>query len=258
MFDLESATKAAERDFGAIIDRLDGLPDDQWNAPVRCVGWVVADLAAHVAGASRGQAEGLRRAATGTTDLAVLDPPAEREPRVLLAALKDGRDRLLAALHGLTCSAMDGVVPLPFGLLPAPVALQVIALEYGFHRNDLEWALGGEDPLGEDLSTTLLAILPGLLPMLAAGSPVSPPGIVPGQPTSFRFLAPSARLLAAHTGNAWSFSPDAGEDPVSCEIRGDDSSIALFVMGRIGAGGPGISVTDGPAAQAFKRYFPGP
>ena len=258
MFDLESATKVAERDFGAIIDRLDGLSDDRWNAPVRCVGWVVSDLAAHVAGASRGQAEGLRRAAAGITDLAVLDPPAEREPRALLAALKDGRDQLLAALHGLTPLALKGVVPLPFGLLPAPVALQVVALEYGFHRNDLEWALGAEDPLGEDMSTTLLAILPGLLPMLAAGSPVSPPGIVPGQPTSFRFLAPSARLMAAYTGKAWSFSLDAGDDPVSCEVRGDDSSIALFVMGRIGAGDPGISVTDGPAAQAFKRYFPGP
>jgi len=258
MFDLESATKAAERDFGAIIDRLDGLPDDRWNAPVRCVGWVVSNLAAHVAGASRGQAEGLRRAAAGITDLAVLDPPAERDPRGLLAALKDGRDQLLSALHGLPRHAMEGVVPLPFGLLPAPVALQIIALEYGFHRNDLDWALGHEVPLGEDMSTTLLGILPGLLPVLAMGSPVSPPGSVPDEPTSFRFLAPGAQLVAAYTGNAWSFSLDAGDDPVSCEVRGDDSSIALFVMGRIGAGGAGISVTDGPAAQAFKRYFPGP
>ena len=89
MFDLASATGAAERDLGAIIDQLDGLSDDYWNAPVRCVGWRVGDLAAHVTDASRGQAEGLWRAAGGRTDLAVLDPSAEREPRTLLAALKD-------------------------------------------------------------------------------------------------------------------------------------------------------------------------
>jgi hypothetical protein len=36
------------------------------------------------------------------------------------------------------------------------------------------------------------------------------------------------------------------------------SSVALFVMGRIGAGHPGIVVTDDPVARTFKQYFPGP
>lgn len=45
---------------------------------------------------------------------------------------------------------------------------------------------------------------------------------------------------------------------MSCEVRGDDSAVALFVMGRIGAGHPGIVVTDDPVARTFKRYFPGP
>jgi len=60
------AIRVHERDFGAIIDQLDGLPDDDWNAPVRCVGWQVRDLAVHVAAASRGQSEGLRRAVADT------------------------------------------------------------------------------------------------------------------------------------------------------------------------------------------------
>ena len=144
------------------------------------------------------------------------------------------------------------------GDLAAPVALQIIALEYGFHRNDLESALGREVPLGEDMAGTLLGILPGLLPMLAAGSPVSAPGIAPDGPTSFRFLAPGVRLLAAYAGQAWSVVPDAGHDPVSCEVSGDDSAVALFVMGRVGDGYPGITVTDPAVAQDFKRYFPGP
>src|SRR5450432_3364786 len=101
MFDLTAATAAAERDFGAIISQLAGLAEQDWKAPVRCAGWRVTDLAVHVVGASRGQAEGLRRAATGSTDVARLDPPTEREPQALLAALKDGRAQLLSALRDL-------------------------------------------------------------------------------------------------------------------------------------------------------------
>jgi uncharacterized protein (TIGR03083 family) len=258
MFDPTSAAKAAEDDLGAIIDLLAGLTDDRWDAPVRCVGWRVSDLAAHVTGAGRGQAEGLRGAAAGITDLAVLDPPAARDPRSLLAALKVSRDKLMAALYDVQPSVLAGTVPLPFGLLPTQVALQVVALEYGFHRNDLEWALGHEVPLAEDMSATLLAILPGLLPMLAGGSPVSAAGVVPASPVSFRLVAPSGRLLVAHAEDGWSMAPDPGDAPVSCEVHGDDSSVALFVMGRIGADHPGLTVTDQATARAFKQYFPGP
>jgi hypothetical protein len=34
--------------------------------------------------------------------------------------------------------------------------------------------------------------------------------------------------------------------------------VALFVMGRIRAGHPGIVVTDDAVARTFKQYFPGP
>jgi hypothetical protein len=43
---------------------------------------------------------------------------------------------------------------------------------HGFHRNDLEWALGDQVGLSEDISATLIGAVPGLLPMFAAGSPV--------------------------------------------------------------------------------------
>jgi len=48
----------------------------------------------------------------------------------------------MGALADVQPEALAGTVPLPFGLLPTAVALQVVALEYGFHRNDLAWALG--------------------------------------------------------------------------------------------------------------------
>jgi len=79
MFDLTTAAQAVERDFGAVIDRLDGLADGDWNTPVRCRGWQVTDLAAHLAGASRGQAEGLRRAAAASPT-----SPGSRRPQIVI------------------------------------------------------------------------------------------------------------------------------------------------------------------------------
>jgi len=204
----------------------------------------VTDLAAHLAGASRGQAEGLRRAAAGVTDLARLAPPPDGDPRSLVAALKEGRDRLLSALRELPPRTLDGAVPLPFGLVPAAVALQIIPLEYGFHRNDLDWALG--DPVA------------GLLPMLASGSAVHGPGARPAEPVSFRLLTPSVRFLASYADGAWSVAADDGNATVTCEISGDDSPVALFAMGRISVGHPGVTVSDLSVARAFKHYFPGP
>jgi uncharacterized protein (TIGR03083 family) len=258
MFDLEAATAAAERDFGAIISQLDGLAEQDWKTPVRCVGWQVTDLAVHVAGASRGQAGALRRAAAGITELARLDPPAEREPQALLAALRDGRTQLLAALRGLPAGALGGAVPLPFGLVPAPVALQIIPLEYGFHRNDLDWALGCEVPLAPDIASTLLGIVPGLLPMLAGGTPVSAAGLPPAAPVSFQLTAPASQWWLEYAGDAWSIAPGDGSAASQCGISGDDSAVALFVMGRIAAGHPGLTITDTGTASAFKTYFPGP
>ena len=45
---------------------------------------------------------------------------------------------------------------------------------------------------------------------------------------------------------------------MTCEISGDDSPVALFVMGRIGADHPSLAVSDPAAAGTFKQYFPGP
>lgn len=258
MYDLMTATAATQRGFESIIGRLDKLADPDWETPVRCAGWTVADLAAHVVGASRGQAAGLRRAAEGSTDLTRLDPPDGREPRMLMDALKEGYEQLGAALRALPPEAASGFVPLPFGLLPAPVAFQIVPLEYGYHDNDLAWALGEEAPLPADVSSSLLAIAPGLLGILASGTPVSPVGVVPAGPVSYRLSSPAGALLASYDGTAWSFAPDPETAAVTCEISGDDSSVALFIMGRVDSSYSGLSISDAQAGASFKRYFPGP
>jgi len=258
MFDLGTATKAADRDFGAILDHLDRLTEPGWEQPVRCDGWTVRSLARHLVAASRGQADGLRRAAAGQPELASLDAPKEHATGDVLAALRAGREELLRALGELPDAALAGLVPLPFGLLPAPVALQIVPLEYGFHRNDLEWALGDEGPLSQDVAGALLGLAPGLLPILAAGTPVSSAGAVPDAPVAYQLMADGATIGAAFDGTAWTVAPEVLGGPGACQIRGDDSPVALFIMGRIGAGHPSLAVSDPAAARQFKRYFPGP
>lgn len=258
MFDLTTAAKAADRDFGAILDRLEQLDEPGWERPVRCQGWTVRSLARHLIAASRGQADGFRRAAADLAGLAALEPPRERETAEVLAALRAGRASLLDALRMLPDAALAGIVPLPFGPLPGPVALQIVALEYGFHRNDLDWALGDEEPLGEDIASALLELAPGLIPMLAAGSPVSAAGEQPGAPLAYQLAAPAATVGAAFDGSAWAVAPGPPAGPAACHISGDDSPVALFIMGRISATHPDLTVSDLAAASQFKRFFPGP
>ena len=113
-------------------------------------------------------------------------------------------------------------------------------------------------PLSPDISATLLGIVPGLLPMLAAGSPVHGPGARPAEPASFRLVTPSVRFLASYADSAWSVAADDGDATVTCEISGEDSPVALFTMGRISVGHPSVTISDLSAARAFKQYFPGP
>jgi hypothetical protein len=101
-------------------------------------------------------------------------------------------------------------------------------------------------------------VVPGLLPMFAAGSPVHGPGARPTEPTSYRLATPTTRFLASYAEDAWSVAADDGHAAAACEISGDDSSVALFVMGRIDPDHPSVMVSDLGAARAFKQYFPGP
>ena len=112
--------------------------------------------------------------------------------------------------------------------------------------------------MSQDICSTLLGIVPGLLPILASGSPVHSPGTRPAEPVSFRLVTPSGQFLASCDADGWSVTAGDGSAAVTCEISGDNSAVALFVMGRISASHPAITVSNPSAAQAFKQYFPGP
>jgi hypothetical protein len=79
MFDLTTAAQATERDFGAVIDRLDGLADADWNTPVRCRGWQVTDLAATWSAPAKA-----KRRACAAPPPASPTPPGSRRPRIVI------------------------------------------------------------------------------------------------------------------------------------------------------------------------------
>ena len=58
-------------------------------------------------------------------------------------------------------------------------------------------------------------------------------------------------------GTGWSFGK-AARNVTVCEIHGDDSSMALFVTGRIPVNDLRLWVTGvREPARVFKEYFPG-
>jgi hypothetical protein len=176
----------------------------------------------------------------------------------LVAALTIRRDQLLAALGSLPTAALGATTPLPFGLVPTPVALQIVALEYGFHRNDIEWALGDFVPLQADIVATLLEVTSGLLPIFAAGSGVAAGGTVPESSIGYLLRTTDFSLRVVHRKGSWELADDGAD--AACEIVAEDpSSLALFVMGRIPADHPSLHLLGDPEpAASFKRYFPGP
>jgi uncharacterized protein (TIGR03083 family) len=256
MFDLESTRRAVQRDGAALTELLEATPSGGWDKPMNCAGWTVRDLGRHLVAASRGQADGLRRTGPEPDRLATLDLPDLDDPDAIVQAFDTGLSSLQSALEALTPEQLGGLTPLPFGVLPTGVALQIVGLEYGFHRYDLATALGEPEHLGDDMSSTLLEISPGLLPMLAGGTPVGPPGEKPAEPTAYHLATPGPGVSAVYD-EEWAIAP-GDPAPGACRISGDAEALALFVMGRIDASDSRLMTTSPGAAALFKSYFPGP
>jgi hypothetical protein len=208
----------------------------------------VTALARHVAGAAWQQAEAFHRARQD-----INEPPSvvsvSHGPDDLSAAVTRSRRHLDGGFSGLAGDG-DPTVPLPFATLPASVATLVLVIEYGFHLNDLEWALGVETELRADVAQTMVELLGIWLPSLQGEKPDGPVG--------YRLAGDGGVVtnLAWREGQ-WQVGQDAGRD--TCEVTGSDSAVALFSMGRIGADHPWLTRRD-PAGVAgrFKDFFPGP
>ena len=205
------------------------------------------------------QAEAFRRAVAGN-----LEPPAypgapQLSSPELITQLRRGAADLDDALAALSPDVLAGMVPLPFGVVPGVVALQIPVFEYAFHGNDLAAALGDTEPLASAVAAAFIEFAPGLLPMLAASVWTTASQDLPPGGLAYRIVGASGAIDVVNRGDGWEIGA-ADDDVPTCVILGDDSTIALFVMGRTRSSDPALKVS-GPApdsASSFKRWFPGP
>jgi uncharacterized protein (TIGR03083 family) len=227
----------------AFVEALHRLRPDQWQRPTELVPWTVADLASHVIEIAWRQAEALYRQRVGTADppgpARVATEPVELPTLAAVAA---------AHLRGAASAPFDETppVPLPFAPLPASVAAQVLAIEYGLHRYDLHRAL---DDLGALRPEVACYILEQARVYLVVIGQAAPDG------TTLRIESDTVATTLKRASDRWDVIDDATG---ASTIAGSDEEIALFIMGRLRAGEAGLRTTDPAAAANFKTLFPGP
>lgn len=255
MFDIATAQTIVPRELDAIIDRTQRLDDADWDTPIPWLpGWSVTELADHIGKAANQQAEAFENLYSGRDDIPAYPNPAPVTRTEIAGQLKGGRDRFVGAVERLDDAHLETMTPLPFGLVPTPVAVQIAVLEYAYHRWDLEHALGDTAyPLPADVAPHGFEFLGGLLPMLAAG------GAKPDEPLAFELRSPAGSLLLAHDASGWQAGTGSGRE-AGCVIEGTHADLALFGMGRVDAHDAAIRVSGPRAAvgPSFKSYFPGP
>lgn len=135
-----------ERAFDAAAALVEALPADRHDVPSPCAGWTVADVVEHVI------AGNLAVARTLGPDLA--DAPDVAES--LAPRFRSAAESLVAALSAP--DVLAGTVTIPFGTVPAPIAVQLRTVEALVHGWDVAVA-SGQDPtvLPADLAETGIA-----------------------------------------------------------------------------------------------------
>ena len=232
----------------ALHELVDNLAPDQWSAATTCEGWTVAQCASHVAQVMAVQQLAFQHMLAGSTETPAWEEQPLVDPESVRAAVAASHATAIETMGRLQDEHADKPVPLPFGTFPAPIALDILLLEYGTHRWDIAHAVDPGAALSPAASACVLGLLPAFLTFFAAAPPE--------EPIAYRLVAPSATLEVAPVDGAWALAPPP-EGAAVTTITGDDSSVALFALGRIGPDHPGVEV-DGDHAKTFKTWVPGP
>lgn len=249
MFDQGTAQRIVSSEWKRFVDRFEHHCDER----VVLDAWTMTDLAAHCDTAIEQQTEAFRRGVAGRMEPPALSPVARaRDERV--ASLRTNATALAAVIGSLTPEQIGAMTPLPFGVVPTVVAMQIAGLEAGFHRYDADAAFDPDTRLDDGVATTLLDIAPGLAPMLAAG--VWATSGTPASPMGYRLIGSTRTVDLSFDGTSWAPVPST-TDIVT--VRGDDETLALFFMGRRSIDHPSLCVEGDPlTARRFKQFFPGP
>ena len=167
---------------------ITGVRPDQWGASTPCTEWTVRQLINHVARGNRLFASALRGES---------GPPAE--PSDILgedpvAAYRAASADMVDALR--QPGVMERAVTIPFGTVPAPVALHLRNTELLVHGWDLARATGQPTAFPEDLAEQELQFSRGAISQIPPGrTPFGPSQPVPEDAPAIDRLA---GLLGRH------------------------------------------------------------
>ena len=251
MLTLDHARVAIRREMRGVLTCLTSLEDSTWSAPTRCDGWTVTDLVAHLVWGQRLESAGLRGAAEGHETADVPAPVEGADPEVLFEQLRAAHAELDASLEALDETGLERLAPMPYGLAPVALLLQIIAMEVGVHASDLREAVGGDGVLEDDVVGATATVLAGFLPSLAGnGSP-------PEGPVRFRLRGEDVDVTLAYDGTTWSTEAGGGAE-ADVTFRGRDSDLVLFALGRGSIDERRLEVDgDLSRAERFREHVPG-
>lgn len=253
--DLDTRRRGTLQDFDALIETLDTMHVDAWEAKVPCEGWNVRDLAVHLTGTIPFLESRLATFVETGMESGLEQVPAETPPDAVVAALRERRDAIAKQLERLTEADLNNSSrePQTFLAQTPELYLDLATFEAAIHRNDLDVALGDvEAPISDHGLAAIDAILGSNMVNFAQMM-----GVPPASPLSIEFTAPSSTHTLTWTGSAWSDTPAEGVR--AARIAGTDTAVMRFICGRIPADDPLLSV-DGEIAVArqFKTFVPGP
>jgi uncharacterized protein (TIGR03083 family) len=136
--------------YDAFADLVEGLSEDQWNAPARCDGWLVRDVAGHVVGLAEDVAAGVPGSRNAEEEAASVrhETPAGTAARLRAA---------VSSLRALLDVVDDDAWAAPSGVPDLTLGDGVLTLWYDtyVHGDDIRDAIGAPSERGAGLDATV-------------------------------------------------------------------------------------------------------
>jgi uncharacterized protein (TIGR03086 family) len=134
---------------------VDGIGDGQWDLPTPCTEWTVRDLVNHLTGGATMFATAVEEGSVSDelvgelmgSDILGDDPKG---------AFRAAADRADAAFR--EADNLDMIVKLPFGEMPASVALNIAIFDVAVHAVDVAKATGQPDVVDTDVLASALEV----------------------------------------------------------------------------------------------------
>jgi uncharacterized protein (TIGR03083 family) len=148
-------SSGAKAEYHAFADLIEGLTDDEWNAPTRCAGWLVRDVAGHVTGLAEDTANGVPGSRNGDEEAASVrhETPARTAERLRVAL-----GPIEALVDSLDDAAWAG--PSPIEGLALGDGVLTLWFDTYVHADDIRNALGRPADRGAGVEASVAYLAP--------------------------------------------------------------------------------------------------